>query len=52
MREILTYGSVRGVPGNRHPYRDYVVNRTSSRLRSLPTTVVPNTYDASAGRQS
>jgi hypothetical protein len=22
MREILTYGSVRGVPGNRHPYRD------------------------------
>lgn len=22
MRESLTYGSVRGVPGNRHPYRD------------------------------
>jgi hypothetical protein len=24
MREILTYGSVRGVPGNRHPYRDII----------------------------
>ena len=22
MREIRSYGSVRGVPGNRHPYRD------------------------------
>ena len=22
MREFRTYGSVRGVPGNRHPYRD------------------------------
>ena len=22
MRQFLTYGSVRGVPGNRHPYRD------------------------------
>jgi hypothetical protein len=22
MREIRTYGSVRGVPGNRHSYRD------------------------------
>jgi hypothetical protein len=26
MREILTYGSVRGVPGNRHPYRDTMDN--------------------------
>ena len=23
MREYRTPGSVRGVPGNRHPYRDY-----------------------------
>jgi hypothetical protein len=23
MRECRTYGSVRGVPGNRHPYRDF-----------------------------
>ena len=23
MREFRSYGSVRGVPGNRHPYRDY-----------------------------
>jgi hypothetical protein len=23
MREFRTYGSVRGVPGNRHPYRDH-----------------------------
>ncbi len=23
MREFLTYGSVRGVPGNRYPYRDH-----------------------------
>jgi hypothetical protein len=22
MRECRTYGSVRGVPGDRHPYRD------------------------------
>ena len=22
MSETLTYGSVRGVPGDRHPYRD------------------------------
>ena len=22
MREMRTYGSVRGVPGDRHPYRD------------------------------
>jgi hypothetical protein len=22
MREFRTYGSVRGVPGNRHPYRE------------------------------
>ncbi len=21
---MLTYGSVRGVPGNRHPYRDHI----------------------------
>jgi hypothetical protein len=23
MREICTYGSARGVPGNRHSYRNY-----------------------------
>ena len=25
MREFRSYGSVRGVPGNRHPYRDHVL---------------------------
>jgi hypothetical protein len=25
MRECRTYGSVRGVPGDRHPYRDSLV---------------------------
>jgi hypothetical protein len=24
MREIRSYGSARGVPGNRHSYRNYV----------------------------
>ena len=24
MSETLTYGSVRGVPGDRHPYRDLI----------------------------
>jgi len=27
MREIRTWGSVRGVPGNRYPYRDQSVIR-------------------------
>ena len=26
MREIRSYGSVRGVPGNRHSYRNYAIN--------------------------
>jgi len=26
MREICSYGSARGVPGNRHSYRNYVAN--------------------------
>ena len=25
MREIRTYGSARGVPGNRHSYRNYAI---------------------------
>jgi hypothetical protein len=28
MREIRSYGSVRGVPGNRHSYRDPKLLRT------------------------
>jgi len=34
MREMRTYGSVRGVPGDRHPYRD---------CRSPGTVIVQNT---------
>jgi hypothetical protein len=34
MRESRTYGSVRGVPGNRHPYRDQAPD-VSGRKRAL-----------------
>ena len=37
MREIRSYGSVRGVPGNRHPYRDPTSQRRERGAR-VPLT--------------
>jgi hypothetical protein len=40
MREFRTYGSVRGVPSNGHPYRDYPTLRTASHRNSAPTSTL------------
>ena len=42
MREIRTWGSVRGVPGNRYPYRDRSVlsDPVGSWLRACPTFIL------------
>jgi hypothetical protein len=45
MREICSYGSARGVPGNRHSYRNYVKllrGRPSSGKRGpFPSPICP-----------
>ena len=38
MPESGTYGSVRGVPGNRHPYRDHILQKGGS-FRSASTSL-------------
>ena len=41
MREIRSYGSVRGVAGNRYPYRDSLFRtcRWRAKRRKVPETV-------------
>jgi hypothetical protein len=39
MREIRTYGSVRGVRSNPHPYRDYVTSAAKQRLPQRSTSL-------------
>jgi hypothetical protein len=34
MRQFLTYGSERGVPGNRHPYRDQGAKKRPAKAQS------------------
>jgi hypothetical protein len=41
MREFRTYGSVRGVPGNRHPYRDRSAAVGSGRTREWEIANMP-----------
>jgi hypothetical protein len=43
MRECRTYGSVRGVPGDRHPYRDSVI-RIAVHLRPFELSGVLTGY--------
>jgi len=45
MRQFLTYGSVRGVPGNRHPYRDLLPSRTNTSILMPDTKSIMDVFD-------
>lgn len=47
MREIRSYGSVRGVPSNRHPYRDSKFFPLTLSVKSMNTLKRNSTYAAS-----
>jgi len=45
MRECRTWGSVRGVLGDRHPYRDQALDRTQPMLPMRPGQLERRTHD-------
>jgi hypothetical protein len=40
MQQFCTYGSVRGVPGNRHPYRDESAGKSRQRVKGESPYIV------------